>query len=621
MNRRDTLRRLLVAGQVPVWLLLAYLCVLAGCNTPLTRGKSDEETERDLFDSVKVIRNFTTVGNSEPISVGGVGLVTGLDGTGGESPPDSYRTMLEDQLRKAGCKDVKHLLASPENAVVIVIAKIPPGTQAGDPFDVEVMLPRGSKATSLRGGTLEKCKLFTYAQASALRGDVSGSGNLILGHPIATAEGPLLVGLGYDKDEDEARLKNAHIWNGGHSKVPAVLRLILNADKQHASLAGAIANRINETFPGAGVDSNPIAVAHDNHGIELNVPASYRLNVPHFLRVVLFVPLHAPGDVTTSESGLTYRQRLAADLLDPARTVVAALRLEALGDSSVPVLREGMKSKDVMVRFSSAESLAYLGNPAGAQELATIVVQQPYLRAFALTALASLRHEVTYDLLRNILTASGQDEVRYGAFRALLALKDKDPAVKGELLNDSFWLHKVATKAEPLIHVSSAKRPEIVLFGGDSIMTVPFGLRAGEYLVTATEDDRDHCLVTWVPMQGGDPVRAECPLRVEAVLRQLAKMGASYAEAVEILQQADMTKCLSCRLRADALPQSVSVEELAAAGKKKVGEEGADVLLVDPEIGATPTLFDSHRPLRANPFRDAGAIEQEHKPDRVIGDD
>ena len=117
------------------------------------------------------------------------------------------------------------------------------------------------------------------------------------------------------------------------------------------------------------------------------------------------------------DGGISYRQRLAADLLDPDRTVAAALRLEALGDSSVSPLQEGLKSKNVKVRFCAAEALAYLGNSAGAEELATIVVQQPYLRAFALTALASLRQEGSSRRLRELLAESNNDEVRYGAFR------------------------------------------------------------------------------------------------------------------------------------------------------------------------------------------------------------
>jgi hypothetical protein len=590
------------------------------------RGKSEEETERDRYGGVKTIRDVATVGNADPIPVGGVGLVTGLDGTGGDSPEDSYRTLLEDQLRKAGVPSPKKLLAAPENSMVIVTGLVPPGTREGEPFDIEVRLPRGSKATSLRGGTLEKCRLFTYAQAANLRSGYAGSGELVLGHPVATAEGPLLVGMGFAKDEDDARLKKARIWNGGRTKITASLRLLLNQDQQHASMAGLIAKRLNETFHGSfPADSKmQVAVAHDNLGIDLNVAPRYRLNLPHYLRVVLAVPLHSPGDTPGADGGAAYRQRLADDLLDPDRTVRAALRLEALGDDrTVAALKAGLKSKDVKVRFCSAESLAYLGNSAGGEELATIIEQQPYLRAFALTALASLDQKVSRVRLREILEASNNDVVRYGAFRALCTLDARDEAVRGALLNDAFWLHRVAPRTEPMIHVSSTKRPEIVLFGNDARLETPFALRAGQYCVTATENDQDHCLVAWVPPAGGSPVHKECPLQVDALLRTLTDMGASYPEVIEILQQADQSRCLSCRLKADALPQLISVEELALAGKKQAdgSTAGADILQTNSEMGATPGLFDNQRQTRPNSFGEAPAVQPEPKAGRLIGGD
>jgi len=78
-------------------------------------------------------------------------------------------------------------------------------------------------------------------------------------------------------------------------------------------------------------------------------------------------------------TGRPYFQRLADDLLDPARTVVAALRLEALGTASISVLQEGLKSKDALVRFCSAEALAYLGSPSSGEELGQAVAGQPML--------------------------------------------------------------------------------------------------------------------------------------------------------------------------------------------------------------------------------------------------
>src|SRR5262249_62347822 len=121
------------------------------------------------------------VANAEPIARGGVGLVEGLEGTGGPAPPDGYRAMLEDQLRKAGVKNVKELMKSPNHALVIVDAYFPPGAAKGDPIDVEVKLPPGSKATSLRGGYLRKCLLYNYDSARHLSPGYTGPERMMLG--------------------------------------------------------------------------------------------------------------------------------------------------------------------------------------------------------------------------------------------------------------------------------------------------------------------------------------------------------------------------------------------------------------------------------------------------------
>ena len=156
----------------PWWLLLgmlgALLLVLAGCSmTAQSRAKIDEAPEPDY--AVATVGDKTTVGNAAPIALGGVGLVVGLEGTGGEAPADGYRAMLTEELRKQGVNNVKAVLASPDNALVIVEASLPPGARKGDPLDVQVKLPPGSKATSLRGGYLRMCKLYNYDFARNLR--------------------------------------------------------------------------------------------------------------------------------------------------------------------------------------------------------------------------------------------------------------------------------------------------------------------------------------------------------------------------------------------------------------------------------------------------------------------
>ncbi len=574
-------------------LLGSALLGVVGCTGPQTRLQSGEETDVERY-GVKTIGDVTTVGNAEPLALGTVGLVVGLEGTGGEPANSNYRTNLEDDLSREKIKDIKKELANPNHALVVVTALLPPGAAVGDPIDVEVALPpQAGKATSLRGGYLRECTLYNYDYTKHLDPNYGGSNLALKGEKCAKCEGAVLVGLG--EGDEAARLKQGRIWSGGRCLKANPLRLLMNAGYQQARVTSVVADRITEAFRGGPADTpdGSTAKANDNLSVELHVPPGYKLNLPRFLRVVRFIPLEGSPDQPGDKDGdiRSYRQKLAADLLDPARTVTSALRLEALGQESIPALKAALQSAHPLVRFCAAESLAYLGSPAGGEELGRAVAKQPMLRAFGLTALASLDESVSHFQLHDLLTTSTDDVTRYGAFRALRALDDHDPMVQGDRLNDSFWLHRVAPDTAPLVHYSTTRRAEIVLFGEEPTMKPPFSFLAGEYAITATADD-DRCTVSRFPHRGGVE-RKQCSLKLEDVLRTMAAEGALYPDAVELLQQANRCDCLSCRVRSDALPQAVTVFDLAKAGKngENLLSPDGEVVAAPQDLGATPTLF------------------------------
>jgi hypothetical protein len=591
MTRRASVAGLLAcAGRCPLWLLggiAAVLLVLAGCsNTGSTRAQARDDSELHRYD-VATVSERTSVGNAEPITLGGVGLVEGLEGTGGDCTHDSYRAMLKDNLDKDRVPNVPALLKSPDCALVIVEALMMPGANKDDRIDVQVKLPPGSQATSLRGGVLRKCYLYNYDFAKNLRPDYQGADRMFIGHKLAVAAGPVLVGTG--EGEEEARQKSGRVWGGGRLVGEYPLALVMNQDSQQARYTSLITDRINSTFQGGGLrgplDSR-LAHTKDNFSVSLRVPPQYRHNLERYLRVVRMIPLSDSADLPgkTESDRRSYRQKLADDLLDPARTVVAALRLEALGAKSIPIFKEkGLKSPHPLVRFASAEALAYLGSPSCGEELYRAAAGTPMLRTFALTALASLDEAVCHLKLKELVTGNHDDETRYGAFRALRELNEQDGLVRGDQLNDTFWLHRIATGGSPFVHVATTRRAEVVLFGDGATLRPPFSILAGEFAITSAKGD-SRCTVSRFPLRS-EPARKQCGLEVEEIIRTMAELGGHYPEVVALLQQAASCDVLSCRLRIDAVPQATSVHELAKSGKDG-GEFAAG-----QDLGRTPGLY------------------------------
>jgi hypothetical protein len=568
-----------------LWITGISLLALAGCTNALTRLQSPDETGRKTDIKVQTVGDVTQVWNADPVTVSGIGLVVDLEGTGGGAPPGGWRTMLEDDLRKRGIEQVKELLNSRDTSLVLVTASIPPGAKPDDPIDVSVTVPRESKTRSLRGGRLLECALYDITSKKRLDPQFAGPDRMLRGHKVGRAEGSLLVG--FNKDDSEPDLRQGRIWGGGRCLVPRPFYLTLNSDQQFARVAKAVAERINETLQGQLSCGMPeLAKAESKSSVILQVPHQYRLNLPRYLRVVRFIPLRE-----TEAERIPYRRQLEEYLMDPARTVVAALRLEALGQDSIATLKHGLQSKHPLVRFASAEALAYLGSPSCASELAKDVEEQAALCAFSLTALASLDEAICRVELRRLLTSRAA-ETCYGAFRALRALDEHDEAVRGEFMNDSFWLHRVATDSPPLVHMTTSRRAEIVLFGQDALLTPPFAIRAGDFTVTAGEEDTQ-CTIARISVEHGVN-RKQCSLKLEDVIRTLASQGGSYPDVAEVLSRIEHVRCLNGRLAIDALPQATSVYELAQAGTgdSDLIEADSSVEHAKPEFGSTPTLFE-----------------------------
>jgi hypothetical protein len=600
------------------FLLAALMIGLVGCSHAQTRGQAADENDKEDHDikNVQVVGDVIDIGNVRPAAVSGVALVCGLEGTGGGVPVGDFRMMLEKQLHKDGVQNVSELLDHPNYTLVLVSAVIPVGARRGDTLDIEVSLPPQSKATSLRGGYMLACDLVE----TELKQGGAGGNHLLTGHIKARAqEGPLLVGFGEGKED--VGVRRGRIWRGAVNYYDSPFYLFLRNDQRSARVASTVATKINTAFPDDARKQHLMLVAkrlqtleevttdiNDKfHGpsnlgrgecaypvgkeiVYLNVPVEYRLNPERYLNVVRLIPLRE-----TAQTGGRYRTHVREMLLDPKDTIRAALRLEALGKESIPTLKSGLSSREPLVRFASAEALTYLGSTAGVEELARLAEKYEPLRGACLTAMAGLNESCSQMRLVELMKCSST-EARIGAFRALLTMNEADlgratsSAIPGELLNDVFWMHHVASSSQPLVHVATERRAEIVVFGDSPSLVPPFKLLVGsEFHITAEAGD-PRCTVTRFVVKPAKVDPQQCSFKLDDVLHKIAMMGGQYTDVVDLLRAVQRNKCLSCDVAFDALPSATSVQLLAACGGdasqlKDNADLQQEVLAIQQDLG------------------------------------
>jgi flagellar basal body P-ring protein FlgI len=583
-------------------LLSLCLALLAGCFTPQARLQMAEEAETKKDLNVKTVGEVADITVRGPVQVSAIALVTGLDGTGG-TPQGPYRQTLDQLLRKQKVENVKEILDSPDNAMVLVTAFLMPGCRKGDHFDVEVTLPPGSKATSLAGGTLQLCALRDHNSTKGINPEYNGADRALQGHIMAQAKGPVMVGLGDGTTAND--VKKGRVWRGAASNIELPYYLVLKKDAKSTRVAHAVAERLNFLFQedpqraarmrdafvaetmaqqlnhqfSAGPSNTPVARAKRNEAVEVRVPYAYRLNPERYLYVARLVPLAEDGE----QMG-RYRRRLQKLLADPAETVMAARRFEALGRDSIPALREALAHAHPLVRFTGAEALAYLGDPSGVDELGRLAQQHPLLATGCVTALASLDEPSCRQRLGDLL-ANDDVVLRSVAFAMLRQLAETDPPesgmrtawgtpyreflvknLGGEQLGGSFWLHRVAPRSARLVTFAADTRAEIVLFGDRIALGGPVRMLAGptkEFALTY-EPGNDKCVVSRISAQLGRR-QTLCPPALEDIIRAMADLGADYADIVDLIRKLDERQCINGAVRLNTPPPDVTPQMLVDA--------------------------------------------------------
>jgi hypothetical protein len=510
------------------------------------RRKKQEDNDFGSRVETPLLSEYIGMQGNGLVTLKGVGLVTGLNGQGGDPAPSGLRTQLQNEMARRGVKEANKILSSPDTAMVVVIAYLPTMVRKGQKFDVRVVLPPDARAKSLKGGWLLETRLF---EEHTVDNQVS-----LRPQEYAVAGGAVLTGLGVEdvRGERQAELMAGTIPGGAISKVDRDLRIMLLSDKRGIRNAQRVAEAVSARFHKYNKYGEKIACAEAQTDslVNLQAHAQYRNNIPRYQAVIRSIAL--------KESDVSRRMRmesLARDVMDPERCQSAALQLEAIGEDAAPFLRDALESENFEVRFASAQSLAYLGDPAGVSVLKEAAKNQPAFRVYALVALSVIREDAEAIMALRELMSSGSLETRYGALRALKELDPRDPYLNPIEFENRFVVHVIDCEGEPMVHVTRRRMTEVTLFGSDQRLRLPAVLNAGDRLRIIGEAGDDSVDVIRYALDA-EPERYRVPNRLADILRVLGELDASYPNVVQFLVEADSQHNLMGPFGIDRLPQA-----------------------------------------------------------------
>jgi flagellar basal body P-ring protein FlgI len=558
-----------VSGRLILSLALtAVLATFAGAGSGKRMPKAQPLKTLKIDET---IGDIATIASKHDLYAEGVGLVVGLDRTGSDPAPSYYRQKLLDQMRKAGVEAPDKILASPEKwtSLVIVKARVPAGVTTSDRLDAEIELPADSTTTSLAGGWLLTARLTeTY---------VGRSGDAHESSVLALAGGPVLIGSKANANDP----KVGRILGGCRAKKD--MPFAVQIDDAHRSIRTAtrMQEMINQRFhQHQATDQAGMATAKTDEYLTIKVPNIYHHNQARYFRIVKALPLISNPQLQSQRL-----ERWGKDLLDPKTAGVAALRLEGIGPNAAEALKKGLESQNAQVKFFAAEALAYLDDTAGVDVLAETAKTLPQFRALALAALAAMDEGAAKMRLRKLLDHP-EVVVRYGAFNALRTQDENDPflgrvavfeeevpkeddadAMQMKIVThtrrrhqrpaDPFALYVVDSDGPPLVHVTGSQRCEIVIFGKDQKLLTPVVLGGGGSILLNASDGDTEVQISRITTRGldGADSRIVSSAALGDVVRETARLGASYPEIVAILGAAEKQKNLQGTLVVDAIPQ------------------------------------------------------------------
>jgi len=536
----------------------AMLLPACGCEKPLLEPQKPRTIEVPPY-LTDTIGQRAVIGGLELIDVHGVGLVTGLNGTGSSVYPQGLRDRMLKELARHRVEGREAILADPNNAVVLVNGYVPAGSRAGEAFDLLVLAAPATQTTSLEGGTLLMVELARLgpARVGLARGPVlaDGRGELFVSpfvledrpapgpanlRPVAPGEErPPAAPAAEPARQSDPRV--ARILGGGACRQDRGFFLQLLEPSQRT--VEQVVRHINARFPDAAKGKVELGL------INLKVPGTFVDEKRHFLEVISAIYLIDSPD---------QRERRMRDLVaelragrDPSQVTAA---LEAFGPPVAALLEPLLAEANGGVRFHAAWTLARLGRANVVPSLEKFVRDDasPYQEQ-AVHALGELRGAGAAVIFEALEAKS--PKVRIAAY---LMLRRVAPSMlRIAPVPGRVELGLAPSRAEPFIYVSRRLEPRIVIFGQARVRP-PLLVDTPRYLVSVAEGGQR---LTIMNKRYGPTCRLETGLDVAEVVAAMAgplapaqddtrprALDLSYCDLVGFLDQASKKGALSAPL-------------------------------------------------------------------------
>ncbi|UCD75584.1 MAG: flagellar basal body P-ring protein FlgI [Phycisphaerales bacterium] len=468
-------------------LALSFLAAvgISSCTTEKAPPRSTRVDRSNLMPEVPGILRGTIASRAavvgyQPIVVRGYGLVVGLNGTGSSDIPPSLRAHMLAEMGRHGIGSERTgtahinptaMLNSPDTAVVVVEAVIPPGAIGrrylprkwgeakqvipGTKFDVRVYADPRTGTTSLEGGRLYTCELRPGLPQTGSR----------QASPLAEAGGPIFANPFTDPGTDSTAVNRTvgRILNGGEvlEDMPVKLRLF---DPSHSG-SSHLQNTINAKFPEEPLQGGPTAHGESDESIEITVPPSYRDNTEEFVQLLRHTTIRLSDP--EGSAGLVRRSVLE----NPADAETASWRWRALGPRALPVIRDFYDHVEELPRLAALQAGAKLNDALVVPHLIDMARNaSAQSRIPAVNLLGEMRVDPRIGgALRELL----DDEdvgVRLAVYEALV--KRGDPSIQRIAVGEKFIVD-VLESDHPMIYIAQLGQPRIVIFSRDLSLNLP----------------------------------------------------------------------------------------------------------------------------------------------------